>query len=85
MQAYIKERTPKKTNKTTEVLNYLKENGSITSMDAFYKFGATRLSAIIFTLRRRGYDIQNKDRCTLDRYGNKCNFVEYVLMEEKHD
>lgn len=83
MEAYIKTKTPKKTNKTTEVLNYLKENGSITSMEAFTKFGATRLSAIIFTLRRRGYEIHNKDKTILDRYGNKCNFVEYVLEDEK--
>ena len=85
MEAYIKTKTPKKTNKTTEVLNYLKQNGSITSMEAFTKFGATRLSAIIFILRKRGYDIQNKDRCILDRYGNKCNFVEYVFVGEQDD
>ena len=36
-----------KTSKHNEVLNYLKKNGSITSMEAIEMFGATRLSAII--------------------------------------
>lgn len=38
-------------NKTQLVLEYLKSNKTITSLEAIYKFGATRLSAIIFNLR----------------------------------
>lgn len=39
------------------VLQHLKENGSITSWDAITLFGATRLSAIIYLLRKQGYNI----------------------------
>ena len=37
--------------KQQKVLEYLKANGSITSLEAFDKFRATRLSSIIFRLR----------------------------------
>lgn len=40
-----------------QVLKHLQENGSITSWDAIMKYGATRLSGIIFNLRKVGYPI----------------------------
>ena len=69
-------------DKTSEILRHLKEKGNITSMEAFELYGATRLSAIIFTLRKRGYDIQNKSEVCTDRYGHVCNYVRYVLEED---
>lgn len=39
------------------VLEYLQTNGSITSLIAFDKFKATRLSSIILRLRREGHNI----------------------------
>ena len=68
--------------KTGEVLRYLKENGSITSMEAIERFGATRLSAIIFNLRHnRGYDISTVPITSTDRYGHQVTFARYVLHE----
>jgi len=69
------------TNKTQEVLKYMKENDGITSMEAFQKFGATRLSAIIFCLRKK-YDIEAIDMECVDRYGHICRFVKYVYIGE---
>ena len=68
------------TNKTNEVLKQLQEHKSITSMDAIDKFGATRLSAIIFNLRKRGYIIVNRWEETIDRYGNECRYVRYIYL-----
>ena len=68
--------------KTGEVLRYLKENGSITSMEAIERFGATRLSAIIFNLRHRGYDISTVPVTSTDRYGHQVTFARYVLHED---
>ena len=67
--------------KTSEVLNHLKEHGSITSNEAWELFGATRLSAIIFNLRNRGYDIETVTKGTVDRYGHAANYAEYVLKD----
>lgn len=69
-----------KTTQRAEVLNYLKEHGSITSMEAFELFGATRLSAIIFTLRGQGYRIATMDMGTKNRYGQKVRYAKYVYM-----
>lgn len=67
--------------KTQAVLDWLKSNASISSMEAIQNFGATRLSAIIFNLRKAGYDIETV-RCEgTDRFGNKMQFARYYLMD----
>ena len=68
----------KKTNKTQEVLKHLQKRRSITSLEAIRLFGATRLSAIIFNLRKRGYIIDNVWIEKKDKYGNKCQYVRYI-------
>ena len=68
----------KKTNKTQEVLKHLQKRGSITSWDAIMKYGATRLSAIIFNLRERGYLIDSIYMDGKDKYGNTSHYVKYV-------
>jgi len=65
------------------VLNYLREQGSITSVEAWNAFGVTRLSAIIFVLRKVGYDITTIMVSAPNRYGRECRFAKYVLREEK--
>lgn len=68
-----------KTNKTNEILRHLKRYGSITSMEAISMYGATRLSAIIYNLRRRGYDIETISMPFTDRYGNYGTHGKYIL------
>ena len=65
--------------KQQKVLEYLKENGSITSLEAIDKFRATRLSSIIYRLRDR-YDIttmmmEGKDGCA--------PYAKYIFKGEK--
>ena len=48
----------KKVTQKDEVLKYLQFHGSITSMIAFNLFGITRLSAVVFDLRKQGHDIR---------------------------
>lgn len=40
------------------VLKHLQEYGSITSWEAIEEYGATRLSAIIYNLRKKGFKIK---------------------------
>ena len=73
----------KKTNKTSEVLKYLEENGSIDSLTAIEKFGATRLSAIIFNLRHKyNMNIVNETIDFVDRYGSHSSFAKYILIKD---
>lgn len=68
-------------NKTKAVLQWLQTHASISSMEAIQSFGATRLSVIIFNLRKRGYNIETV-RCEgTDRFGNQTRFARYYLRE----
>jgi hypothetical protein len=70
--------------KTAQVLEHLKSHGTITSWQAIQDYGATRLSAIIFNLRKDGYDIDTKTELTKDRNGNVCQYAKYILNREEN-
>ena len=66
-----------------KILHYLEthKNG-ITSMDAFTKFGVTRLSARIHNLRKKGYPIVT-EMCTKNNAdGHAVNYARYKLHDE---
>lgn len=71
-----------KVNKTRLVLKHLKEKGNITSWEAIQKYGATRLSAIIFNLKDKGYDINTLMIDGKDRFGNESRYGKYILRED---
>ena len=71
--------------KTEAVLRWLQSNASISSMEAIKEFGATRLSAIIFNLRKRGYDIDMVWCEGRDRFGNPMRYGRYYLMDSPVD
>lgn len=68
--------------KTQAVLDWLKTHSSISSMEAIQSFGAMRLSAIIFNLRKRGYNIETVKCEGTDRFGNKMTFARYYLRDD---
>ena len=63
------------------ILHHMKsvKDHSITSMEAFQKYGATRLSAIIFDLREIGYNIVSIPEESVNRYGEPTRYVRYRL------
>ena len=67
--------------KTKAVLQWLQTGTGISSMEAIKQFGATRLSAIIFNLRKRGYNIETVTCEGTDRFGNKMQFARYYLRD----
>jgi len=69
----------KKPTKTHYVRLHLLNKGSIDSWTAIENYGATRLSAIIFILRKRGMDITSIPCSALDRNSNVCNYTTYKL------
>jgi len=68
-----------KTQKS-EVLRYMQTHKGITSIQAIEKFGATRLSDIIFRLRQDGYDIETESVTTKNRYGHVVTYAKYSLV-----
>jgi len=79
------------TSQTNQVLNYLKNNErGLTSMEAIEKFGATRLAAIIFVLRK-SYRINDVSLLVPTRYYKKngkrrmTTISRYMLAPEYHN
>ena len=71
----------KKYTKKEKVLMYLKEFGSITSLDAIREFDATRLAAIIYDLKKEGYEFEVERIPHIDRYGDKVSYAKYTLKK----
>ena len=63
------------------VLKYMRDFGSITSWEAFKELGVTRLSAVIFNLKRDGHEIASEKESTRNRYGDRVSFSRYRLIE----
>ena len=66
----------------TRVLMYMREYGSITSVEAFRGLGITRLSGVIFDLRK-DHAIGSTTENSRNRYGEKTSYSRYYLADEK--
>ena len=60
---------------------HLLEKGKITSWEAFEIYGVTRLSHIIYILRKK-YDIISVSTTKKNRYGHYCTYSTYTLKNE---
>ena len=65
------------------VLKYMKQFGSITTLDAFNDLGITRLSAKIYDLKKQGYAIVDEMIKVKNRFGEEGHVKKYMLAEEK--
>jgi len=63
-------------------LIHLINNGSITSWEAIKEYGNTRLSATIFELRQRGYNIKSETEYSRNRYDQPVHYARYTLVKE---
>ena len=72
----------KQKSQIKDVLNYMKEAGSISSFEAFEKFHITRLSSIIHRLRKMGYSIITVPVGGKNDYGTY-EYAMYVMEAEE--
>lgn len=70
------------TTQTVKVREWLESGKTLTSNEAWSRWGITRLSAIIFRLRRQGYDISTSIVDTENRYGEPVRYGSYKLEKE---
>lgn len=66
-----------KPNHKTRTLEWLRDKGRITSLEAFQHLGNTRLSATIWLLRKDGHNIVSHDVQVPTRYGEMATVTEY--------
>ena len=73
--------TAKKTA-TSEIASWLKRGRKIDQVKAFERFGTTRLSSIIYSLKRvHGMRIIATDKTIKTRYGRRVDVAEYKLVK----
>lgn len=78
----VKMRERKEKTQKAEIIRHIREEGSVTSWEAFMEYGITRLSAIIYVLRHdEGMSIDTSTVTKRNRYGNIVNFAKYTLNE----
>lgn len=63
----------------SRVYHHIKDNGSITSLEAIQLYGDTRLASTIFRIKKKGYPIKTEDIITINRYGERRKVVRYSL------
>ena len=63
------------------ILAYMKQNESITPMEAFSELGITKLSTRIGELRQKGYKINDAFVDGKNRYGENVRYKKYWLAK----
>ena len=63
------------------ILQYIKDFGSITPMQAFADLGITKLATRISEMRKDGLDFKIEMVGTKNRYGKTVNFARYSFVE----
>ena len=71
-----------KSTQCDKVLQYMRQFGSITQLEALHDIGCMRLASRISDLRRQGYAIGRRIKTSKNRYGESVSFAEYYLIEE---
>lgn len=64
------------------IIKYMKDFGSITTLQAFMDLGITKLTTRISEMRRDGIAIEGTPITVENRYGDKCHIHRYTLKEE---
>ena len=59
------------------VMKYLKDFGSISTLEAMKDIGVMRLGARIWELIREGWTISAETECSENRYGQKTRYARY--------
>ena len=72
----------KQKSQTEAIIQYLRKKKSITSLQAFNLFNATRLSGIIYVLKERGFGIETELREIKNRYGHITRIAVYHLIKD---
>lgn len=72
-----------KPTQAERVLEYIKEFGSITQLEALRDLGVMRLASRITDLKNMGYAIESEIVAVRNRYGEKCHIKSYRLGKEQ--
>lgn len=63
------------------ILDYLRQNGSITQAEAISQFGCYRLGARIYDLKQRGHKVIKTIEKGQNRFGLPTRYARYALVK----
>lgn len=66
-------------SQTTDVIDYIRDNGSITTKQAMEDLGCYRLSGRIYDIRALGIDVQRDMVTVQNRNGKDCRVARYTI------
>lgn len=65
------------------IIQYIKDYGSITPLEALQEFGCMRLASRIRELKEKGYEINSCIIKSKNRYGKNMHYSKYFLKERE--
>ena len=71
-----------KPTQVDRIIQYMRDFGSISTMEAFMDLGITKLTTRISEMRSAGMTIIGKPESAKNRYGEKCRFYRYSLPQD---
>lgn len=75
----------KERSKTQDILHHLQVHKSITSMEAINLYKATRLSGIIYVLKKRGYVIETENKNFRGKYNIPSHYGIYHYIGKEDE
>lgn len=72
-----------KPSQNERILQYMKEFGSITQLEALRDIGCMRLASRVSDLKRLGYPIISETEVVKNRYGEKSHIKRYRMENEE--
>lgn len=70
-------------NQEQMILEYIKDKGCITTLQAVRELGILQAPARIWGLKRRGINIKTRWKQVVDRYGETKRIVEYYIPQDE--
>lgn len=67
------------------IIDYITQNGSITSLEAVESLGVMRLASRINDLKRSGFSIASETVKSKNRFGETVYFSRYTMKEEQEN
>jgi len=68
-----------KPTQAKRVLDYMRDFGGITQLEALHDIGCMRLASRISELRKQGHKIESERVTVNNRYGEKCYIKRYTV------
>ena len=74
--------TKTKMTQCERIIDYIKQFGSISTLEGFNDLGIARLASRIHDLKGQGFEFECETKSRLNRFGERTHFKVYRLAKE---